>query len=172
MITGTVLVMSSRKFLVFVLVVGAFTAAGLYYKYRVAPSIAFPQLELTDWDGKPVSLNDVSGNNLFISFFATWCGPCVQEVPLLQNVRTQLAGNNFVFVLVSDESLPTLKRFAERSGTTIRILRSKQKLKDLGIHSVPTNYLLNKQGKIVLEKVGTFEGSDTKIAAEFTDLCR
>ena len=172
MTTATALPMNSRKFLAVVLVAGAVAAAGLYYKYRVAPSIAFPQLELTDLDGKPVSLNDVSGNNLFVSFFATWCGPCVQEVPLLQNVRMQLAGNNFVFVLVSDESLPTLKRFAERSGTTLRIMHSKQKLKDLGIHTVPTNYLLNKQGKVVLEKVGTLEGSDIKIATEFTDLCR
>jgi peroxiredoxin len=164
--------MNSRKFLAAVLIAGSLIAAGLYYKYRVAPSIAFPQLELTDLEGKPVSLADVTGNNLFVSFFATWCGPCMQEVPLLQNVRTQLAGNNFVFVLVSDESLPTLKRFAEKSGTTIRILRSKHKLKHLGIHSVPTNYLLNKQGKIVLEQVGTLEGEAVSIAAKFIKVTR
>ena len=133
-----------------------------------------PNWTLTDINGQSHNLYSYlnQGKTVFLDFFATWCGPCVQEVPLLQNVRTQLAGNNFVFVLVSDESLPTLKRFAERSGTTLRILRSKQKLKDLGIHSVPTNYLLNRQGKIVLEKVGTLEGSDIKIATEFTDLCR
>lgn len=160
--------------MIIVLIAALLTGSYLYYKYRVAPAIAFPELELTDLEGNPVSLADVKGQHLFVSFFATWCGPCIQEIPLLENVRRELAGYDFVFVLVSDESLPKLKRFAAYAGTSIRILHSNQKLKDLGIHSVPTSYLVDANGKTVQEWTGSFDPKQgaVGIANEFRMLVR
>ena len=57
------------------------TGGYLYNKYRVAPTVAFNTLQLVDSNEQPVTLSTYNGQPLLVSFFATWCGPCVHELP-------------------------------------------------------------------------------------------
>jgi thiol-disulfide isomerase/thioredoxin len=127
----------------------------LYHKYRVAPNIKFQTLELTDLNGRAVNLKDYKGKKIFLNFYATWCGPCIGEFPSLDKAAETLAPNNFLFISISDEPLGLLSSFSNRLNSShIILLHSEKKLHDLGVFTVPTNYLLNDKGEVIFEKVG------------------
>ncbi len=128
------------------------TVGFLYNKFLVAPKIKFEGLTLTDLNGQSVSLNNFEDKKLFVNFMATWCGPCMAELPSLEAAQQTLASENFLFLLVSDEPIQKLKYLQQK--VNLPVLHSAQKLSDLKIFSIPTSYLLNKKGEIVFKKTG------------------
>lgn len=146
--------MKNKGIIAAFLVIGLLAAGYLISKYRIAPAINFSKLELTDLNGKPVSLDDYKGKKVFFNFFATWCGPCVRELPALENAQAALQNDNFVFICISDEPVERLQSFAERTGTRLLILHSAENMHNHKIFTIPTSYLLNSNGKVVFKKVG------------------
>lgn len=60
-----------------------------------------PHFELPDLDGKKVSLTDFHGKVVYLDFWASWCGPCISEVPAAQKLEETFAGKKIVFVKIS-----------------------------------------------------------------------
>lgn len=144
-----------NKFIFLVGIVIAILVAGFFYnKYRVAPKVKFETLKLTDLNGNKISLDSFQGQKMFINFFATWCGPCIKEVPSLLSAQQILAKENFRFVLISDEPIERLKHFQEQTGTRVPILHSEKKLLEYKIYTIPTSYVLNSNHEIVFKKTG------------------
>jgi len=144
-----------NKFIPITGIVIAILVAGFFYnKYRIAPKVKFETLELTDLNGNSVSLDSFQDKKMFINFFATWCGPCVKEIPLLLSAQQILAKENFKFVLISDEPVEQLKHFQEQTGTGFLILHSEKKLQEYKIYTIPTSYVLNSNQEIVFKKTG------------------
>jgi thiol-disulfide isomerase/thioredoxin len=147
-----------------VLAIALLIAIYLYQKYRVAPNIKFVELELTDLTGKHVKLEDYKGKTLFLNFFATWCGPCVGEIPSLEQAAEILLPDNFQFICISDEPVSLLSRFSGRANLQhIIILHSVKKLHDLKVFTVPTNYMVNNRGEVIFEKIGDQNWADAAI---------
>jgi len=144
-----------NKFIFLVGIVITILVAGFFYnKYRVAPKVKFETLKLTDLNGNKVSLDSFQGKKMFINFFATWCGPCIKEVPSLLSAQQILAKENFRFVLISDEPVERLKHFQEQTGAGFPILHSEKKLQEYKIYTIPTSYVLNSNHEIVFKKTG------------------
>ena len=145
-----------KKVIPVILLIAALLVAGfLYQRYRIAPGIKFEKLELTDLNGKPVTLQDYHGKKLFLNFFQTWCGPCMGEIPSLDNAAEILLPDNFIFICISDEPLPLLNSANSRLNLQhVIILHAVKRLKELGVYTYPTNYLLNDKGCVVFEKIG------------------
>ena len=139
----------------------------LYHKYRVAPDIKFESLTLTYLSGQPVNLQSFKGKKLFLNFYATWCRPCVGEFPSHDKAAETLGPDNFLFISISDAPLTLLNRFSSRLNPShIILLHSEKKLHDLGVFTVPTNYLLNDKGEVVLEKIGEQEWDLPEVTAQ------
>lgn len=138
--------------LVALLVVGGY----LYNKYRIAPTVAFNTLQLVDSNEQPVTLGTYNGQPLLVSFFATWCGPCVHELPSLVQAQQLLQGKNIRVILISDESNALLERVRSRYPE-LTVLHSVKKLPQLDIATIPTTYLLNSKHEEVYKKVGEEE---------------
>ncbi|HRG87596.1 MAG TPA: TlpA disulfide reductase family protein [Chitinophagales bacterium] len=135
--------------LVVLLLVGGY----LYNKYRIAPTVAFNALQLVDGNEQPVTLSAYKGQPLLVSFFATWCGPCVHELPSLVQAQQLLHSTNVRVVLISDENNALLNRVRMRyPGLTV--LHSVKELPELDIATIPTTYLLNSKHEDVYKKVG------------------
>jgi len=162
----------SNFFIFFLILSGIAVAAFLYKKYRVPPSLNVQELQLTDLNGNVLSLSDSMGKNVVLSFFATWCGPCMQEVPLLEQAATDLQDSSYLFLLISDEPVPRLQSFKARTGTSLRIVHSSRPLKQIGIVTYPTNYMLNKQLQVVFNEVGFVDWSSTKSKNKLKELGR
>jgi len=63
-----------------------------------------PGFTLDDVDGNPVSLDDLKGKYIYIDFWATWCGPCKEEIPYLKDLEKEYTGRNILFVSISFDS--------------------------------------------------------------------
>ena len=140
-------------------------AGFLYKRYRVPPSIDLPEIPLTDLGGHHLSLKSYAGHPLFVNFFATWCGPCIKELPELANLHSRLADQKLQVICISDESISKLQTLQERLGDRLIILHSEKSFHDIGIYTYPTNYIYNAHGKKVYEKVNPeeWENSDVVI---------
>ncbi|MFT4645510.1 MAG: thiol-disulfide isomerase/thioredoxin [Planctomycetota bacterium] len=125
-----------------------------YKKYRVPPTIQFEHLTLTDLEGNATSLQNYAGKNIFITMWAPWCIDCLKEMPALQYVKDQLRDENFVFLAISGYDIQKEKAFADKMPYDFDYLHMSQKLKDINIHTIPTNYIISEKGKVVYEKVG------------------
>jgi peroxiredoxin len=118
-----------------------------------------PEFSFTTSDGKTVHLSDYKGKVILINFFATWCGPCMVEMPLLQNEIWNALKDNPNFVLLSlgrDHSQEEINKFIEQKNFTFPIYADKgKKIYSLfATQYIPRNYLIDKNGKVVYASTG------------------
>ena len=144
-----------NKFIFVAAIVIAILVAGFFYnKYRVAPKLKLETLELTDLAGNKTSLDSFQNKKLFINFFATWCGPCMKELPSVASAKQMLSKENFQFILISDEPIERLQSFKEKRGADFLIFHSIKPLQQYQIFSIPTSYVLNAKHEVVLKENG------------------
>jgi len=118
-----------------------------------------PEFSFTTSDGKKANLSDYKGKVILINFFATWCGPCMVEMPLLQNEIWNKLKDNPDFVLLSlgrDHSQAEIDKFIEQKKFTFPIYADKDKI----VYSlfakqyIPRNYLIDKKGEVIYASTG------------------
>ena len=154
----------NRKVLVLVFLSLLLGVVGFYYqRYKLAPTIELPAIELTDLNGQSVPMAMYSGKPLFISFFATWCGPCRRELPELAVMHRLLSLN---IIAVSDEPIEKLKEIQPQLGLDVVILHSIKPLHDIGIYTFPTNYIFNREGKRVYAQTKPEDWTDATVVEQ------
>jgi len=127
-----------------------------------------PDLKLKDLDGKDVSLSDLKGKVVFVNFWATWCGPCQDEIPMLIDMQNKYAAKGFtvVGIAMDDEGKSIVAPFVAKElydvngqklhiNYPILIGSDEAANKFGGIMGYPTSFLLSRKG-IQLEK---FQGA-------------
>lgn len=142
------------RIIILLLVIGAFTYFALNFnKKEISAAIgdnAF-NFELEDFDGKMVKLSDHNNDQVVIvNFFATWCGPCVDEAPELE-AFDQEYGNDFkLFIIDLGETKDRVKKFIDKHETTSTYLFDfKQDVaKQYGILGQPETFVIDKNGVI------------------------
>ena len=125
----------------------------LYKRYRIPPSIALPEIALTDLSGHHISLQSYAGHPLFVNFFATWCGPCIRELPELADLHSRLSDQKLQVICICDEPVKKLQNIQDRFGDRVIVLHSEKNFHDIGIYTYPTNYIYNAHGQKVYEQV-------------------
>lgn len=112
------------------------------------------------WDGQnEVSLSSLSGRYVLVNFWATWCAPCVRELPSLERLTRVFPSEVFTVVAVSQDQggqysvVPFLKKL-EVSGLTIWYDTGRRSFKDFGIRGLPTTVLLSPDGRILAKLEG------------------
>ena len=108
-----------------------------------------PAFDLPDLAGKKVSLHSLLGRPVLISFFATWCPPCVEEAPSLEALARRLGDKATVAVVSVDEDLDALKKFyAKGSLATVVRDESRKVPASFGTSKYPESFLLDGSGKV------------------------
>ena len=111
-----------------------------------------PDFELNDIAGRPYQLSKQRGKVVLINFWATWCPPCIGEMPRLQRTWLQLKGEPFSLVAVSvDEEATTVERFVKlHSNLTFKILVDDymQISKMWPMRGLPTTFIVDKRGYV------------------------
>jgi len=77
---------------------------------------------LNDADGKPQALAQWKGKLLVLNFWATWCAPCVAEMPDLEKAQQELAGRNVVILGVGTEAPARVREFRDQHGLRLKLL--------------------------------------------------
>jgi thiol-disulfide isomerase/thioredoxin len=116
-----------------------------------------PALKVNDLDGKPISLEDVKGKIVLLNFWATWCGPCREEIPDLIELQKKYKDQLAIIALATDEDEPAeVKKFAQKAGINYRIGMATDPLRMEygGIPALPTSFLIDAQGRVVQKHIG------------------
>jgi cytochrome c biogenesis protein CcmG/thiol:disulfide interchange protein DsbE len=102
-------------------------------------------------DGEPVALDDYRGRPLVINFWASWCGPCVEEMPAFQQVAQETAGEvAFLGVDVADAPRAA-EPFVAEVGVTydLALDRDRELVSELGVFAMPTTLFVDADGIVV-----------------------
>jgi thiol-disulfide isomerase/thioredoxin len=122
------------------------------------------RIQLVDLDGNDLPLDQFKGKTVFLNFWATWCRPCLAEMPDIDSAANILNKEGFVFLAASDEKPEKIKKFASGFDYSFQFVHSKSSMYDLDIMNLPTTMIINKNGEIVYNEIGAKDwASETEI---------
>jgi thiol-disulfide isomerase/thioredoxin len=127
-----------------------------------AKPFAAEDFTLANLDGSKASLSSFKGKVVFLSFWATWCGPCKQELPSIEALYQKLSSRGLVVLAVDiAEEKGKVAQFVKANSLTFPILLDGNASvgSSWGANSIPTNYLLDRSGRVIARIVG-FDGTD------------
>jgi peroxiredoxin len=120
-----------------------------------------PGFTLVDLNGKKVSLSDYKGRPVLVNFWATWCGPCREEMPWFEQLRKQYAGQGFEILGLTDDidaGKEKITSTAHKIGVTYPILLTdeKQTVQKAygGLEVLPVSFYVDRNGVVVEETAG------------------
>lgn len=115
-------------------------------------------ITLQSLDGEQTSLSSYIGNVVFLNFWATWCGPCRNEMPSMEKLHNAMSSDKFEILAVDQSETPDqVAEFAEELGLTFPILLDESGMygRIYDVRSIPTTYLIDKEGRLLARYIGT-----------------
>ena len=112
---------------------------------------------LLDLEGKQHNFSSAHGKITIVNMWATWCPPCVAEMPSLQKLYDKY-GDQLAFYFVSNENPSILNKFLKAKEYTFPVyIPASNYPKEFESNSLPTTYVLDQEGKIIMEEVGAHD---------------
>lgn len=133
-----------------------------------APDFGLPRL-----GGGEVALRSLRGKTLLVNFWATWCGPCEQEMPAMQRLYARLAPRGFELLAISvDAGDAEVEAFRTRLGLHFPILRDPDKRAAAAYQSFryPESFLIDREGMLVERYIGERDWDAPEYAARIERL--
>ncbi|PKM63302.1 MAG: peroxiredoxin [Firmicutes bacterium HGW-Firmicutes-21] len=124
-----------------------------------------PDFTVLDKDGNSVSLSDHFGKPILINFWATWCGPCLSEMPHFETLFREY-GDEVVFLMVNltdgtADTVDSVKNFVEKNGYSFPVYFDTQKngARAYSVTSIPITYGIDKNGNVIKRHIGSLRES-------------
>lgn len=122
------------------------------------PDLA-PPFIIRDLLGNMISMPALKGKVVFLNFWATWCGPCREEIPELIALQSKYKDKLVVIGASEDEAPPAqVAGFAKRMGINYSVIMSSPQLEEEygGVPALPTSFIINEEGRVVQKHVGLY----------------
>jgi len=139
------------------------------------PLKALPEVHLVDFDGKPVKANSLKGSVYVFDFWATWCGPCLLEIPVWNQLQAKYGdkGLKVIGVTMASGDAKEVKPFvAKRNMKYTVLLGDDDQTYDLNVIGFPTTYVVTGDMKIYSKYIGTSARKAAKIEADIQEILK
>ncbi len=160
-------------FLVVLVVLITLFFAGLFVMERptgtpgnkaVASGDRAPEFRLRTIDGGSVSLADLRGKVVMVHFWATWCPPCVEEIPTLDRLNHSLAGKDFLMLAVNEDEggAEAVSSFIQQNRLNIPVLMDpgSEVARLYGTYKLPETYIVDRLGVVRYKAIGPRDWTD------------
>lgn len=128
------------------------------------------QWNLVDSSGKMVNFKEMEGDVILVNFWATWCPPCVAEMPSLNKLYADYK-DKITFVFLANDKIKNVEAYLEKNGYDFPVYYSKDnEPTELQSPSIPTTYLIDDQGSIVMKEVGSYNWNSTNVRNQIDEL--
>lgn len=112
-------------------------------------------------DGREVALSEFKGKVVFLNFWATWCVPCVAEMPSIQSLYETFKTDDVVFLLISNEDGQTVYEFLAEHQYDLPVYLFDEDLPNIfQLPGVPTTFIVNRDGLVVFRHFGAAKWDD------------
>ena len=118
-----------------------------------------------DLEENNIELSEFNGK-IVISYWATWCAPCIKEMPSIKRAEEILEDYGYTFLLVSDETISKISNFKNEMNLNLKFLKSNKSFESLGVYAMPTSYIFDENGEIVETFVGVVEWDSEEIISK------
>lgn len=117
-----------------------------------------------------INFETAKGKVVLINYWATWCPPCIAEMPSLQNLYNDYK-DKVVFLFVTTDDDPEINKFMKNKSYYYPIYRSlSEHPKPFVSKTIPATYLINKKGDIIIDKVGAADWDSSKVRETIDEL--
>tara|TARA_Y100000739_G_scaffold218890_1_gene216772 strand:+ start:96 stop:728 length:633 start_codon:yes stop_codon:yes gene_type:complete len=123
-------------------------------------------LQFTDLDNNIFTIQDFKGKNLFINYWATWCNPCLAEMPYMAELYEKYNNEeNIVFLFLSREKLKTIKNYIPKDESLQKLPIYKIITDDefFATSGIPTTFIINSSGEVLVKDLGTAFWNDESV---------
>jgi thiol-disulfide isomerase/thioredoxin len=119
-----------------------------------------PAFSATSIHNQLINNKTLSGKNVLLIFWATWCGPCMKEIPDLKQINEEYKEDNLDMVSVSldSDSLKMINVVSEKKLSWIQIFKSKSMRESFRINPIPAMFLIDEKGLIIFNSVSKESG--------------
>jgi len=129
--------------------------------------------KLRDLNDQPVDLSKFRGRALFLNIWATWCPPCVEEMPSIANLADNARLKNVAFVCVStDESIDQVRAFLRDKHWSMTILRASEVPEVFATSGIPATFVIAPSGRIVTSELGAAQWDDPTVVDYLEELSK
>ncbi|HKX27407.1 MAG TPA: redoxin domain-containing protein [Blastocatellia bacterium] len=144
-----------------------FESAAKNTKILGKPALDFT---LNDLSGKEINLQKLRGKIVLLNFWATWCGPCVAEMPDFEKLHREFKDKDLVILAVSDEEPQVAREFLQKNNFTFTsLVDTERKVWELyQIAGIPQSFFISKEGNVIEHFVGTLDENRLRSALEKT----
>jgi thiol-disulfide isomerase/thioredoxin len=116
-----------------------------------------------DLEENNLDLSKFNNGKVVISYWATWCAPCIKEMPSIKRAEEILDDYGYTFLLVSDETISKISNFKNEMNFDLKFLKSNKSFESIGVYAMPTSYIFDENGKIVETFVGVIKWDSEEI---------
>ena len=156
------------------------TAGSSRPAYEPAMSVSLgseaPDFQLEDNQGNLISLSDLRGKVVMLNFWATWCPPCRAEMPSMEKLNKEMAGEDFVMLAINIEEngRSSVSEFLQKTAHSFPILFDDEGIvqKLYGVYKFPESFVITKDGIIDDKVIGAIDWAHPETIAYFKELTK
>ncbi len=161
---------------VLALIGASFLLAAMFFnqqnieKHIAAPSFPTDALEynlvVRSLDDRDFYLTDAKGKVVFLNFWATWCVPCLAEMPSIQRLYEKTKDDGIIFLIVSQEDNATVSQYLSGKGYTFPVYTLQgEPPPNFKSDTIPATFILSPDGKVAFKHIGAAKWDDEKSIA-------
>ncbi len=117
------------------------------------------KIRLTDTKGQTINLKQYEGKTIFINFWATWCKPCIQEMPSIKEAQNILKNEDVIFLMASNESIEVIEEFKKSKDYNFNYVRIENS-EEMNVQTLPVTFIFNSKGNLVFSEAGLRKWDD------------
>jgi thiol-disulfide isomerase/thioredoxin len=117
-------------------------------------------IRLYELSDRPVDPDQFKGKTVFVNVWATWCAPCVKEMPSINLAKRKLRDENIEFLFASNESIETIEEFARDAHFDIRFVHL-ENFEEMSIPALPTTFIFDADGNLAYSESGFRQWDDS-----------
>ncbi|EIA08495.1 TlpA disulfide reductase family protein [Flavobacterium frigoris] len=164
-----------------------FSPVGTFLKVQVSRLLSFSpktievseqkklstyQWQLLDSNGNTVSLDEYKGKIIFVNFWATWCPPCIAEMPSLNKLYADYQ-DKIVFLFVTTDSFEKANTFLVKENLQLPIFHSVSNPPiDMESETIPATYVIDQHQNVIIAKIGPADWNSDAFRLKLDDLLK
>lgn len=125
--------------------------------------------QLKDRNGQEINMKSFKGQVIVVNLWATWCPPCVAEMPSFQKLYNDY-GDKVIFLFIANDDPVKVDRFLAKNGYELPVFfQTSSAPEAMSSNALPTTYIINSRGNIVASKVGAADWNSSKVRSLLDD---